>query len=92
MALGEIDTAVQVTFTVDGHEFTVDAWPDLSALRTIRDVAGYARPRRGCEAGLCGSCESLVAGAPTRLCQQPAVWLDGKSIDTPAPRRSLFAV
>ena len=44
-------TALKVTFTVDGEEFCVDAWPDLSALRTIRDIARHPRPRRGCEMG-----------------------------------------
>lgn len=85
-------TAMKVTFTVDGEEFCVDAWPDLSALRTIRDVAGHPRPRRGCEMGLCGSCESKVDGVERRLCQMASMALDGVVIETPAPRRSMFAV
>ena len=83
---------LQVTFTVDGDEFCVDAWPDLSALRTIRDVARHPRPRRGCEMGLCGSCESKVDGVERRLCQMSSASLEGVVIETPAPRRSMFAV
>ena len=85
-------TALKVSFTVDGEAFCVDAWPDLSALRTIRDIAGHPRPRRGCEMGLCGSCESKVDGV-----ESPAVpdavgvarWSGHR--DT-GPRRSVFAV
>ena len=83
---------LKVTFTVDGDEYCVDAWPDLSALRTIRDVARHPRPRRGCEMGLCGSCESKVDGIETRLCQMTSASLDGVMIETPPPRRSMFAV
>ena len=92
LELTAVADVLRVTFTVDGEEFCVDAWPDLSALRTIRDVAGHPRPRRGCEMGLCGSCESKVDGVEARLCQMASASLDGVVIETPTPRRSMFAV
>jgi aerobic-type carbon monoxide dehydrogenase small subunit (CoxS/CutS family) len=70
----------EVTFEVDGLDFTFTTWSDVSALFAIRFLARYDRPRRGCEAGLCGTCESLVNGVPTRLCQLPSTALDGSSI------------
>jgi aerobic-type carbon monoxide dehydrogenase small subunit (CoxS/CutS family) len=88
----EVPIELKVTFTVDDEEYCVDAWPDLSALRTIRDVARHPRPRRGCEMGLCGSCESKVDGVERRLCQMTSASLDGVVIETPTPRRSMFAV
>lgn len=92
LELTAVADVLKVTFTVDGVEFCVDAWPDLSALRTIRDIARHARPRRGCEMGLCGSCESKVDGIEARLCQMTSASLDGVVVETPAPRRSMFAV
>jgi aerobic-type carbon monoxide dehydrogenase small subunit (CoxS/CutS family) len=70
----------EVSFEIDGLQFTLATWSDISALFAIRFLAKYDRPRRGCEAGLCGTCESLVDGRPTRLCQLPSTALDGVSI------------
>lgn len=69
-----------VTFEIDGRRFSFDTWSDVSALFAIRFLAKYDRPRRGCEAGICGTCESLVDGVPTRLCLMPSTALDGVSI------------
>jgi aerobic-type carbon monoxide dehydrogenase small subunit (CoxS/CutS family) len=69
-----------VSFEIDGRQFDFATWSDVSALFAIRFLAKYDRPRRGCEAGLCGTCESLVDGEPTRLCLLPSTSLDGVSI------------
>ena len=69
-----------VTFEIDGHHFSFATWSDVSALFAIRFLAKYDRPRRGCESGLCGTCESLVDGVPTRLCILASTSLDGVSI------------
>ena len=70
----------EVTFEIDGRTFSLATWSDVSALFAIRFLAKYDRPRRGCESGLCGTCESLGDGAPTRLCQVASTALDGVSI------------
>ncbi len=70
----------EVAFEIDGLPFSFATWSDVSALFAIRFLAKYDRPRRGCEAGLCGTCESLVDGRPTRLCQMASTSLDGVSI------------
>ena len=70
----------EVTFEIDGRTFSFATWSDVSALFAIRFLGKYDRPRRGCEAGLCGTCESLVDGKPTRLCQMVSTSLDGVTI------------
>ena len=70
----------EVTFEIDGLRFSFATWSDVSALFAIRFLAKHDRPRRGCESGLCGTCESLVDGQPTRLCLLPSTSLDGASI------------
>lgn len=70
----------EVSFEIDGLQFSFATWSDVSALFAIRFLAKHARPRRGCESGLCGTCESLVDGQPTRLCLMPSTSLDGVSI------------
>jgi aerobic-type carbon monoxide dehydrogenase small subunit (CoxS/CutS family) len=71
-----------VSFEIDGVAFSFDTWSDTSALWAIRYLARHPNPKRGCEMGICGSCESLVNGAPTRLCQMPSTSLDGLRIVT----------
>ena len=70
----------EVSFEIDGRAMSFMTWSDVSALFAIRFLGKYDRPRRGCEAGLCGTCESLVDGTPTRLCQMPSTALGGVTI------------
>jgi aerobic-type carbon monoxide dehydrogenase small subunit (CoxS/CutS family) len=70
----------EVSFEIDGRRFSFATWSDVSALFAIRFLARCDRPRRGCESGLCGTCESLVDGEPKRLCLMPSTSLDGVSI------------
>ena len=82
MARSEPDPGVDVSFHIDGRDYTITTWADMSALLAIRLIARHDRPRRGCEAGQCGACESLVDGEPTRLCQLPSTSLAGLHITT----------
>ena len=77
-----------IAFDVDGTTYAIRTWSDMSALLAIRLIARHDRPRRGCEAGQCGSCESKVDGVVTRLCQLNSLALDGVSVTTgPLPLR-----
>jgi succinate dehydrogenase/fumarate reductase-like Fe-S protein len=71
-----------VAFEIDGTMHSFATWSDMSALHAVRHLAKHDRPRRGCEMGQCGACESTVNGAPTRLCQLPSTSLDGCIIAT----------
>jgi aerobic-type carbon monoxide dehydrogenase small subunit (CoxS/CutS family) len=81
--MGSAAYEATVSFTVDDRACSFATWSDMSALLAVRFLARHPRPRRGCESGLCGSCESLVDGVPTRLCQMPSTALDGCVIRTP---------
>jgi aerobic-type carbon monoxide dehydrogenase small subunit (CoxS/CutS family) len=68
--------------TVDGDDVTIVTWTDMSALLALRLSGRRGKPRRGCEAGQCGACESTLNGEVVRLCQlRPAV-LEGATIVT----------
>ncbi len=66
-----------MAFRLDDVEFSFDTWSDTSALWAIHHLAKYPWPRRGCEFGQCGTCESLVDGTARRLCQMASTALDG---------------
>jgi aerobic-type carbon monoxide dehydrogenase small subunit (CoxS/CutS family) len=87
---GEGEPATTTTLTVDGTAYSITCDPTMAALKAIREVAGHTRPRRGCQEGICGRCESIVDGADTRLCITPIGTLEGASVVTPAPRRSIW--
>ena len=89
---GNGDDAVVVRVTVDHVSYEICVDPTMASLKALREYAGHERPRRGCQEGICGKCESVVNGVETRLCITPIGTLDGATIVTPAPRRSMFAV
>ena len=70
----------EVTFEIDGLDFSFATWSMCRPCSQFAFFAKYDRPKRGCESGLCGTCESLVDGVPTRLCLVPSTSLDGVSI------------
>jgi hypothetical protein len=81
---------VTTTLTVDGVEYSIVADPTMAALKAIREIAEHVRPRRGCQEGICGKCESQVDGQDTRLCITPIGTLAGAVVVTPAPRKSIW--
>ncbi len=89
---GHGEPPVTVSLLVDGVSYTITADPTMAALKAIREVAAHTRPKRGCQEGICGKCESTVDGVETRLCITPIGTLEGATVITPAPRRSMFAV
>ena len=81
---------VTTLLTVDGVEYSIYADPTMAALKAIREIAEHVRPRRGCQEGICGKCESKVNGAETRLCITPIGTLMGAVVVTPPPRKSIW--
>jgi aerobic-type carbon monoxide dehydrogenase small subunit (CoxS/CutS family) len=84
-------SAATVELTVDDERYVIECAPETPALRAIRELAGHPRPRRGCQEGICGKCESSVDGVETRLCVTPIAALHGRTVVTPAPRRSIWS-
>lgn len=87
---GTGEPAVTTTLTVDGVEYSITADPTMASLKAIREIAEHVRPKRGCQEGICGKCESQVNGAATRLCITPIGTLGGAVIATPEPRKSIW--
>jgi hypothetical protein len=81
---------ILTVLTVDGVEYSIVADPTMAALKAIREIAEHVRPRRGCQEGICGKCESKVNGSETRLCITPIGTLAGAVVVTPAPRKSIW--
>jgi xanthine dehydrogenase YagT iron-sulfur-binding subunit len=87
---GSGEPPVVTVLTVDDVEYSIYADPTMAALKAIREIAEHVRPRRGCQEGICGKCESKVDGAETRLCITPIGTLGGAVVVTPAPRKSIW--
>jgi 2Fe-2S iron-sulfur cluster binding domain len=84
------EPSTTTTLVVDGTSYRITCDPTMAALKAIREIAEHVRPRRGCQEGICGKCESIVDGAERRLCITPIGTLEGATIVTPAPRRSIW--
>ena len=84
------EPATTTTLVVDGTSYRITCDPTMAALKAIREIAEHVRPRRGCQEGICGRCESIVDGAERRLCITPIGTLEGATIATPTPRRSIW--
>ena len=89
------EQAVVTTVTVDGVSYAITADPTMASLKAIREIAEHVRPRRGCQEGICGKCESTVTllgaePAVTRLCIIPIGTLGGATVVTPPPRKSIW--
>jgi hypothetical protein len=84
------EPATTTAVIVDGTRYRITCDPTMAALKAIREIAEHVRPRRGCQEGICGKCESIVDGAERRLCITPIGTLEGATIVTPAPRRSIW--
>jgi aerobic-type carbon monoxide dehydrogenase small subunit (CoxS/CutS family) len=87
---GHGEAPVTVTLTVDDVVYDIIADPTMAALKAIREVAEHTRPKRGCQEGICGKCESQVNGEATRLCITPIGSLGGAVVVTPPPRKSIW--
>jgi aerobic-type carbon monoxide dehydrogenase small subunit (CoxS/CutS family) len=72
-----------IFFTIDGEAETLEVWSDESALRALQVRHSRARFPSSCEQGLCGTCEVLLDGQPTRICLLAASRLDGTVIELP---------
>lgn len=92
---GHGEPPVVTTLVVDDVEYSITADPTMASLKAIREIAEHVRPKRGCQEGICGKCESkvtLAGGEPTdtRLCITPIGTLNGAVVVTPPPRKSIW--
>jgi carbon-monoxide dehydrogenase small subunit len=59
---------MNVTFTLNGRERTLDVPPHLTLLQALRDTLGVFDAKEGCDEGVCGACTVLMDGRPVSSC------------------------
>lgn len=72
----------EVNTTVNGRKVRFRAEPRELLSDVLREQAGTAGVRVGCEHGICGACTVLVDGQAVRSCLMFAVQADGHEIRT----------
>lgn len=73
---------VQIQFTLNGKEQSVEFPAHLTALRILRDVLGLMGTKEGCGIGECGACTIQVDGKAINSCLMLAAQLDGRNVLT----------
>jgi carbon-monoxide dehydrogenase small subunit len=73
---------MNVTFTLNDRQISVEVTPKLTLLRLLRDVLKLTGTKCGCEKGDCGSCSVIVDGELKNSCIYPARNLEGRAILT----------
>src|SRR6185436_9008535 len=73
---------VAVTFTVNGAEQTVHAWPMARLLDVLREELRLTGTKEGCGEGECGACSVLIDGQLVNSCLVPVAQAEGCSIKT----------
>lgn len=71
-----------VTFTVNGHQQSIDLPGDMPLLWVLRDILGLTGTKFGCGGGHCGACTIHLDGVAVRACSTPIVDVDGKRVTT----------
>lgn len=73
---------MNVTFTVNGEERTVDVAEGTPLLWVLRDHLGLTGTKYGCGAGQCGACTVHLDGSTRRSCVTPIETVEGASVVT----------
>jgi xanthine dehydrogenase YagT iron-sulfur-binding subunit len=73
---------VPLTLTLNGREATFAIEPYVTLLDLLRDRAGLAGTKKGCDRGQCGACTVLVNGRRTLSCLALALAHAGDEITT----------
>ncbi len=73
---------MELTFTCNGKEVTVEAPPAARLLDVLREVLGLTGSKEGCGEGECGACSVLIDGRSVCSCLLPAVQASGATLTT----------
>jgi len=73
---------MEITFSVNGSENTVDVDENTPLLWVIRDTLNLKGTKFGCGKAACGACTLHVEGEAVRSCSFPVRLAEGKSITT----------
>lgn len=72
----------EISFKVNGENYTVIVEPRQTLLEVLRDKLGFTGAKQGCDDGKCGACTVLLNGKAVRACLTLAVNVKGKEIAT----------
>jgi xanthine dehydrogenase YagT iron-sulfur-binding subunit len=71
-----------VELTINGETLVLDLEPRVSLLDALRDHAGLAGTKKGCDQGTCGACTVWVDGRRVLACLTLAVACEGREVTT----------
>ncbi len=72
----------QIQVTVNGRRYEHEVEPRLLLVDYLRDFAGLAGTRFGCDTTSCGACTVIIDGRSAKSCTWFAVQADGRNILT----------
>ncbi len=72
----------QVKLTINGKEYRVEALPDLTLMRYLRDELKLVGAKNGCSKGHCGTCTVIIDDKAKRSCVVKIAKLDGAQVET----------
>jgi carbon-monoxide dehydrogenase small subunit len=73
---------MQVTFTVNGAEKSVDVEPRRLLVHVLREDLLLTGTHIGCDTTSCGACTVLLDGVPVKSCTMFGVQAEGREITT----------
>jgi len=80
--LASARSVVPLALALNGHEAKFTIEPQVTLLDLLRDRAGLAGTKKGCDRGQCGACTVLVNGRRTLSCLALALAHAGDEITT----------
>ena len=75
-------SAISITFTLNGSTTSVDADPTDRLLDTLRYRLGLTGTKEGCGEGECGACTVYLDGLPVNSCLVPIYQVRGCRVET----------